>query len=376
MIEMNNGNNQLIDNKSFVGRAALWAFVVGRLGLRGSKLAGWAILGPIGEKVFSLTLEELLIEAERQRRQQQAQRRMKRLLRSTATSTEKTIVQNKPQARAEFVSITIPDKQVTEKEDSKWLEVIAKPSIVLVMGKRGSGKSGLGYRLLELFRYTLTPYVVGIPKQSKRLLPDWIGTAQDLNDVPPGSIVLVDEAYLLYHSRGSLKAQSRVMSQLVNLSRQRNQTLVFVTPEARQIDKNITSQADVVIFKELGIMQLKFDRPEINDIARQAKQAFNNISGDKRKWSYVYSPDTNFMGLLDNALPSFWSVKLSHAFVTNEPSCTHRIAKGLTIEEKKAKAKELRQSSLSYRKIGNMLGVNESTAYNYVNDYPYKRKPD
>ena len=41
--------------------------------------------------------------------------------------------------------------------------LVPHPSIVLVLGKRGSGKTALGYRLLELLRGHAEPYVVGIP---------------------------------------------------------------------------------------------------------------------------------------------------------------------------------------------------------------------
>ena len=121
------------------------------------------------------------------------------------------------------------------------------------------------------------------------------------------------------------------------------------------------------------MLQLRFDRPELNDIATRAKLAFNNLSGDKRRWAYIYSPDTNFMDLMENVLPTFWSTKLSHAFATGEPPSHGRLPKKMTKEEKKAEAKELRKSGLPYREIGKRLGINESTAYNYVNDYPYKR---
>jgi len=88
-------------------------------------------------------------------------------------------------------------------------------------------------------------------------LPEWIGVAEDLEHIPNGSIVLIDEAYLSYHSRESHKSKSTEVSQIVNLSRQKEQTLIFVTQEARQIDINIASQANVIIFKELSMLQLK-----------------------------------------------------------------------------------------------------------------------
>ena len=166
--------------------------------------------------------------------------------------------------------------------DQEWLDVIVHPSVVIIVGKRGSGKSALGYRLLELSRFRANPYVVGVPEEGQRFLPNWLGVIQDLADAPPKSIVLIDEAYIQYHARESQKAQSKEMSRILNLSRQREQTLIFVTPEARQVDRNIVRSANVVIFKDLGILQLEFDRSELNKLASEARQAFQKVEGDKR----------------------------------------------------------------------------------------------
>ena len=56
---------------------------------------------------------------------------------------------------------------------------------------------------------------------------------------------------MLYHSRRSMTQANKAMSQSLNLSRQRNQTVIIVSQEARQVDKNIASSASVVVFKEL-----------------------------------------------------------------------------------------------------------------------------
>jgi DNA-binding CsgD family transcriptional regulator len=244
--------------------------------------------------------------------------------------------------------------------------------LVLVLGKRGSGKSGLGYRLLELFRYVAHPYVVGVPQAARSLLPDWIGIAPSLEEAPPKSIVLIDEAYLAYHARGSMARQSKAMSQQLNLSRQRQQTLIFVSQEARQVDRNIASSANVVIFKDLGILQLEFDRPEINKLAAQAKEGFAGVTGDKRGWAYVYAPDHDFQGLLENALPSFWKPSLSRLFAIEAPPAAPRAAKAMTPQEKASRAKELRASGASYSQIAEALGVTRGTVVNYLKGYPYR----
>jgi len=263
-----------------------------------------------------------------------------------------------------------PDPQTIEA--GKWLRLIHHPSIVIILGGRGRGKSALGYRQLEHLRWTASIWVVGLPKEARKYLPDWIGMATSLEDVPPKSIVLVDEAYVLYHARSSMASEAKAMSQMINLSRQREQTLIFVTQEARQIDRNIASSADVVIFKDLGILQLKFDRRELNEIASEAKEAFATLSGDKRKWAYVDSPDANFKGLVENSLPTFWSEKLSHIFATGGEAIA-RPPKKTPLEQRREKTKELKRQGLSNGQISKIMGVSKATIKNYLEDYPYKK---
>ena len=262
-----------------------------------------------------------------------------------------------------------PDPQTIEA--SKWLNLIPHPSNVIILGKPGSGKSALGYKVLEYLRYTATPYVVALPLEARKVLPDWIGMAASLEDVPLKAVVLVDEAYISYHARSSMAAKAKAMSQLVNLSRQREQTLVFVSQEARQLDKNIASSANVIILKDLGILQVEFDRREFNKIATEARQAFSTITGDKRKWGYVYSPDNNFMGLVESSLPTFWSEKLSHAFAAGG-EVVAKAPKKPPLAERIERAKELSRQELSLGQIAKLMGVTKPTVKNYLEDYPYR----
>jgi hypothetical protein len=127
-----------------------------------------------------------------------------------------------------------------------------------------------------------------------------------------------------------------------------------------------------VIFKDLGILQLKFDRRELNEIAASAKQAFATITGDKRGWAYVYSPDTDFMGLRENSLPTFWTEKLTRIFAAGGKAVA-RSPKKMSLAEKIDKAKELKQQELSLGQISRILGVSKATIKNYLEDYPYKK---
>jgi len=257
--------------------------------------------------------------------------------------------------------------------DTAWKTKIVHPSVVLILGKPGSGKSALGYRLLELLQYVADIYVVGFPEQARSLLPECIGIVPSLEDLPNKCIALVDEAYLAYHSRGSMTAKSKAMSQALNLSRQKEQTIIFITQEAGHIDKNIVGSANVLIFKELGMLQLEFDRPQLNKLATQAKQALNSVQGNKQRWSFAYAPDNDFLGLMENELPSFWKPRLSRAFATGPVSPIKRAPKSLTSHDRQKRALELRAQGASYGTIARELGVSRGTAVNYIKGYPYRR---
>ncbi len=272
------------------------------------------------------------------------------------------------------ISLSSLSSEKPLERDAAWLMKIVHPSVVLILGKPGSGKSALGYRLLELLRYVADIYVVGFPEQARSSLPEWIGIVPSLEDLPNKCIALVDEAYLSYNSRDSMTAKNKAMTQALNLYRQKEQTIIFITQEAGHIDKNIVGSAKVLIFKELGMLQLEFDRPQLNKLATQAKQALDSVQGNKQRWSFVYAPDADFLGLMENELPSFWKPRLSRAFATGPASPTKRAPKSLTLRDRQKRALELRAQGASYGVIALELGVRRGTAVNYIKGYPYRRR--
>ncbi len=106
-----------------------------------------------------------------------------------------------------------------------------------------------------------------------------------------------------------------------------------------------------------------------------AKLAFETISGERKKWSYVYSSDADFNGLVENTLPTFWSQKLSRMYGqgTSHEKASEKHPSQMTLEQKKEKTKELYEKGWSLSRIAIYLGVSKSTVYNWIHDYPYKK---
>ncbi len=150
---------------------------------------------------------------------------------------------------------------------------------------------------------------------------------------------------------------STAMSQTANLSRQRQQTLIFVTQEARQVDRNIASAASVVAFKDLGMLQLEFDRRELSKLAAQARQALAGVAGDRRRWSFVYAPYSDFLGVMENKLVSFWKPRMSRLFAVDGAPASPRQPERMSPKERAEMARQMREKGASYGQIATELGV-------------------
>lgn len=379
-------NNQPMDFGDFLVRCLLWGGLGYVAGLRGPKLKDWAFLGPISEQAFGYSLEDIGEAIGRARQQKELQERISRLIEQPIIPPA---LPEEKQGDSPIGKLLIPPGTFDLKHDSvlhkltepsesdiRWLDLIIPPSIVLLLGGRDSGKTALGFRLLELFRYKRTPYIIGLPSQCAHLPPDWIGIEERLEDVPSGSISLVDEAYLSNHARDWAKAESRDLCRLLNLSRQQNKTIIFSAQQGRQINLDIASSANVIVFKNPGMLQAEFERPALRQIVSDAKLAFETISGDRKKWNYVYSPDAGFSGMVENSLPTFWSQKLSRMYgqgTLNEKAAEKHPSQ-MTLEQKRAKAKELYEKGWSLSRIAKYFGVSKSTVFNWIHDYPYPKK--
>jgi len=180
--------------------------------------------------------------------------------------------------------------------------------IFLIFGKRGSGKSSLGFRLLENIHSQTKRkcYALGI---KQKLMPRWISPTDNVEKVPNGSVILIDEGAVSFSSRDSMSAKNKELSKLLAVARHKNLSLVFVTQNTGLIDKNILALADTLFVKEGSLLQMEMERPEIKKFYQKANESLKKIRGDRK--SYVYLIDSDFEGSLSYKLPSFWSTNLS-----------------------------------------------------------------
>ena len=357
-------NSGLKNQEDYLLRVLIWGGCGALLGLRSKELAWLAFGAPVGEELTGFKLEDFIADVLKSGDNSNPVSQSPENSPLVVPETKSPLTNN---AEGKKVSSPTSAQYVKTVSDSKWLEIIPHPSVVLILGRRGSGKSALSHRLLELSRFRSLPFVLGMPQQALKDLPEWLGVVNSPDEAPVDSTLLVDEAHIRFNARDSQKQMSREISWIINLSRQKQQTLIFVSQQARTIDKNIASTADVLIIKEPEPLQVKFERREINEIVKLAAEKFHIIKKDKTKWSLVYSPARNFSDMLTNELASYWNDRLSRVSALPGSAIVQKPAKKPSEADKVKRVKLLKRMGLNVPQIMREIGVrSRTTIYKYL----------
>ncbi len=200
----------------------------------------------------------------------------------------------------------------TRKGDyQKFRDKLLRSSLImLIIGKRGSGKTSLGMKLLEFFNHYSDRkcYIMGY---SKTKLPKWMKKIDNVEDAPEGSVLLIDEGAVGYFSRDSMKKANKILSKIMVIARHRGLTLIIATQNSAMIDLNVLRLADSLLFKEPSLLQSRFERKALKDMFEKITPLFKDMV-DAEKNLYVW--DDDFEGLLSYDLPPFWSEEISKSY--------------------------------------------------------------
>jgi len=246
----------------------------------------------------------------------------------------------------------------------EWLDSLELGKVILILGKKGAGKTVFAFKLGEyVFAVHQVPvWVVGIPEEISAYLPRWISIAQDIDQVPLGAFIIVDESGLQYMAMRYQSDSNTIMRRLLQIARHRKQSLIFITQVASDVDKSVVRQADTIVFKQPTLMQPKNDRPEVRGPAGRALKIFEPLPKDE-KLRTAFVCDSDFTGVLQYDLPDYWREELSFAFANvalNEGRVEQPDAGALAEldqAELNRKILEMRRDGLSQTRIAGVLGV-------------------
>ncbi|MFH2028829.1 MAG: zonular occludens toxin domain-containing protein [Nanoarchaeota archaeon] len=183
-------------------------------------------------------------------------------------------------------------------------------NIVLITGKRGSGKTALGMKFLEMFRKMSKRRVFAMGFESAKL-PSGIKKVSSIDEIPNNGIALLDEGAVIFSSRESMKSSNKELGKIMAIARHKNLSLILITQNSAMIDLNVLRLADTIVLKEPSLLQAKFERKAIKDMYESVAIHFKEL---KNKKAHFYMMDDEFEGLVNYSLPEFWNESISKSF--------------------------------------------------------------
>ena len=197
----------------------------------------------------------------------------------------------------------------------RFLDGFQEGKVVIICGKRGSGKSALAAKMGEYMTATfrMPVYWIGLPDQAKELIPSYIKIVDDPHKCPVNSFIICDEAGINFLSLLFNTSRNRFLRALLMVCRQRHCSLVFAVQSTTDMDVSIVRQADCLIFKQPGLHQPETERSNIRPRAKQAALAFSAMTKEEALESACVFDD-DFEGIIKFTPPIFWSEKLSHIY--------------------------------------------------------------
>jgi len=195
--------------------------------------------------------------------------------------------------------------------------IIKHPSVILIIGGRGKGKSALGHQTAERFHdeRKIPVYMLILPRlreKLKTLLPEWVNLIEDVQDAPENCLILCDEAALKFHAHKWQKKETEIMENIISISRQRKQTIIFITHITRKFSITLLD-IDLLICKQPGLFHTMIERGGFKKLVEKAEEEFRKLPKEEvKKCNYVFSED--FKGFIRTGLCSYWSEELSEAF--------------------------------------------------------------
>lgn len=196
------------------------------------------------------------------------------------------------------------------------------PGVVIILGDRQRGKTGLAMRIMDHFKKKrgipgCLYFPSDLPRRKRRALPKWVEVVcGDLTAVRKKRVVVVDEASLTAHARRTQSETALLLDNLVAISAQRQQLIIFIAHFSRKLDPNVVTQASVIIWKQPTYAHYLLERDEMQMFTRRAIEVFAGLHTERQRLRTSYVMDFRHLrfATMTNDLPDWWSDELARIF--------------------------------------------------------------
>jgi hypothetical protein len=218
-------------------------------------------------------------------------------------------------------------------ERSTILKIFRPPEVALIMGSRRYGKTGVAHKIAEdIHRSKGLPAMVHLPPSApastrqkiQKLLPRWMLVTTKKEEWVKNSVVIYDEAAQTAHARRTQSGDAVELDNLIGVSGQRNQFLIFICHHSRKLDLNVVREVNHIVWKRPTYAYQLFERDELSDFTMKAYDYFTELRQGKpltetvkrmlKRHNLVLDFDNFRFYDFTNPLPKHWSEELSNLF--------------------------------------------------------------
>lgn len=173
------------------------------------------------------------------------------------------------------------------------MKLLNEPCAAVITGARGAGKTSLAYLLMEQSKY----------KNKISVLPQMNSVAWDalvdtgitpvmfserfVNDLPEDSFILLDDSSTYLYAGVSDDEFGKLVDKAISKSRQKEQTIVFVSHHTAKLNIKVVREPDILLMKNPSLMHAETERTQMKRWTGQARALFMRIPKNKRR-EYVY----------------------------------------------------------------------------------------
>lgn len=222
---------------------------------------------------------------------------------------------------------------MTKPAKTTILRCMPFPGVVLIMGSRRYGKTATAHEIaVELHNSKKILAVVHLPpsaplvarQQIQKILPDWMKVTTNKDEWEKRSVVIYDEAAQTAHARRTQSSDAVELDNLIGISGQRSQLLIFICHHSRKLDPNVVREVNRIIWKRPTYAYQLFERHELTDFTMKAFDFFAEIRKGRpmtertkvmmKRANLVLDFDDFTFVNFENRLPYYWTDELSNLF--------------------------------------------------------------
>lgn len=228
---------------------------------------------------------------------------------------ERFFIQNPIQARV-ILDDFIKDND-TKTNQVADLIIGGKSKITYIIGARGSGKTCFaGWLLDKIHEKDEYQKIFVVGEDIIQDFPSWIQYVDKIQDVPNGSIILLDEASIRYSAREFWREANIILGKYLAIARHKEISVIFITQHGALVDVNVTRLRDCIVWKKSNDYTLSerggssrgnreqrfWNKVRYNMAPRQQNEALFEYPAMKRFIHFKHGP------------PEWWNEKLSKLF--------------------------------------------------------------